>query len=250
MLRSIKEMKGYAIKAKDGDIGKVEDFYFDDERWVVRYMVTDIGSWMQGKSVLVSTSAFFGQADWDKREFPVSLTREMVGKCPDIDLHKPVFRQKEEELSAYYKWPVYWQVAEATGGITPSMPFIGPPNEPTQSKDKGDLHLRSFAKVAGYNIRAGDGDIGHVEDLIVDDKRWNIAYMVVNTNAWMPNKKVIVALNWIKNISWERSEVAVDLTREQIKGSPLYDPSNGVNRDFEDKLYDYYGRPKYWTPAA
>lgn len=248
MLRSMKDVIGYAIKAKDGDTGRITDFYFDDERWVIRYMVTDIGTWMRGKSVLVSTAAFSGSPDWDKKEFPVNLTREMVKDCPDIDSDKPVSRQKEEELHAYYSWPVYWQQAAGFSGLPMPVAVSDAVMEKTSTdmKNGGNSHLRSFKEVAQYKIVANDGVIGQVEDFIADDERWGILYMAADTNGWLPRGKVLVALNWIKDISWDKSEVFVDLSMEQVKNSPAYDPSNGVNREYEDRIYDYYGRKKYW----
>ena len=49
MLRSMKELEGYAIRAIDGTIGHVQDFYFDDDSWVIRYFVVDTGSWLSGQ---------------------------------------------------------------------------------------------------------------------------------------------------------------------------------------------------------
>jgi sporulation protein YlmC with PRC-barrel domain len=39
MKRSINSLLGYTIKGTDGEIGKVEEFYFDDQTSTIRYMV-------------------------------------------------------------------------------------------------------------------------------------------------------------------------------------------------------------------
>ena len=57
MLRSAKQMFGYAIEARDGRIGKVEDFYFDDTAWRVRYLIGETGGWLTRKAVLISPAA-------------------------------------------------------------------------------------------------------------------------------------------------------------------------------------------------
>ena len=111
----------------------------------------------------------------------------------------------------------------------------------------GDPHLRSSAAVTGYHIAATDGDIGHVEDFLVDDARWAIRYMIVDTRNWWPGKKVLVSPNWIQRVDWSDAKVHVDMTREQIKKSPEYDPSGAVERDYETRLHDHYGRPSYWS---
>jgi hypothetical protein len=90
MLRNIKNLRGYVIRAIDGTIGKVNDFYFDDEDWSIRYLVVDTGSWLSDRKVLISPLAV-GHAGWMARRLPVALTRAQVEHSPDIDTRKPVY---------------------------------------------------------------------------------------------------------------------------------------------------------------
>jgi sporulation protein YlmC with PRC-barrel domain len=248
MLRSLKDIIGYSIRTNDGDIGNVGDFYFDDEYWTVRYMVIDLGDWLHDHGVLIAPAAFSGKPVWEKRMFPVNLTMKMVKDSPDMDTDKPISRQKESELNKYFQWPLYWQ--EEKNGAQKPVPAIltNKKDISPQSVKKAiaDSHLRSYLEIAKYNIRAVDGDIGHVEDVIIDDEHWNIRYLVVDTHILLPGGKVLVALDWIKDISWEYSTVNVGLTRKEVENSPAYDSSSAVNREYENKLYDHYGRPKYW----
>jgi len=254
MLRSIKELLNYTIRAKDGDFGRVSDFYFDDDMWTVRYLVVDTGTWLPGRQLLISRLVL-RQPDWEAHVFPVDLTKEQVESSPDIDLAKPVSRQHEVALSAHYRWPLHWSVP---GGVyyLPASPTliaeaVGSGEEETDEVsttegNQDDPHLRSINEVSGYHIEAQDGEIGHVEDFIVDDEVWTIRYMVVDTRNLWPGKKVLVAPPWIEEINWNLGQVQVDLPRENIKNSPEFDPSAPINRAFELRLYDYYGRPKYW----
>lgn len=85
-----------------------------------------------------------------------------------------------------------------------------------------------------------------MEDFVVDDETWVIQYIVVDTRNWLPGKKVLVAPAWIEKVEWTESRVYMDLYEETIKNSPEYDPSAPVNREYEERLYDFHGRPKYW----
>ncbi|MGA1843879.1 MAG: PRC-barrel domain-containing protein [bacterium] len=107
--------------------------------------------------------------------------------------------------------------------------------------------LRSVKGLEGYSIKAKDGTIGSVRDFFFDDQQWTIRYLVVDTCNWLPGKKVLVPIQWITEVDWAGSKVHVDLTRETLKNYPEYDPSSPVNRETEEIIYDYYGRPKYWT---
>ena len=241
MLRSIKSMFGYIILAKDGDIGKVHDFFFDDEKWTIRYLVVDTRYWLPGRKVLISPVAL-GQPDWDSMRFPVHLTKEQVENSPDIDTDKPFSRQQQIDLHTYYRWPPYWSIPI----IPPPLPISDTTQETSVQRDKGDPHLRSTKEVTGYRIEATDGEIGHVEDFILEDKDWVIRYMVVDTKNWLPGRKVLISPQWIERVSWNEKKVHVDLSREAVENSPQYDEAAPVNREYEVRLYDYYGRPTYW----
>jgi hypothetical protein len=107
--------------------------------------------------------------------------------------------------------------------------------------------LRSVDEIAGhYYTRASDGDIGHIDDFIIEDATWVIRYIVVDTSNWLLGKKVLISPQWVKDISWSGHELEVNLMVEEVKNSPEFDPENPVNRKYEIHLYDYYGRPKYW----
>jgi hypothetical protein len=100
--------------------------------------------------------------------------------------------------------------------------------------------------VLGYHIQADDDRVGHVEDFIGETDEWKIRYMIVDTKNWLPGKKVLVAPLWIETVNWADRLVRVNLKSESIKNSPEFDYSAPVNREYENRLYDYYGRPGYW----
>lgn len=252
MLRSVKELKNYTLQAKDDEIGLVVDLYFDDDQWTVRYLVVDTGKWLPGRRVLINRLVL-GQPDWESHAFPVDLTKNQVKNSPDIDLAKPVSRQAELDLAQHYQWPLYWSIPGGVmyyTGLPPAdeMGATNPAQQAAVSTDKvvDDPNLRSFWEVLGYYIQAHDGEIGHVEDFIVDDEVWIIRYLVIDTKNWWPGKKVLVAPQWTEEFDWQKAKVHVNLNRETIKNSPEFDSRMPINREYEVRLYDYYGRPKYW----
>jgi len=242
MLRSIKEQFGYEVHATDGDIGKVDDFLFDDIAWIIRYLVVDTGSWLSNRKVLVSFDAL-GQPDWSLRELPLNIDSDQVKNSPLLEENEPVSLRYQMELHEYYKWAPYWEDSsyKASAGTHPT---VGPLEQNVE--DQADLHLRSTNEVLGYHIQALDGEIGHVEDYIVEDENWIIRYVVVDTRNWLPGRKVLVSPLWVENVSWSAGKVYVDLSREVIKDGPEFDSRAVVNREYEIQLYDYYGRPRYW----
>lgn len=236
MLRSLKQMMKYSIHATDGELGGVNDFYFDDRDWVIRYMVVDTGNWLPGRKVLISPGAI-DRVNWNERHIAVNLTKERVKGSPSVDTAKPVSRQMEEEVLRYYAWPLYW---ENYGGPKLPQSDVAPPHH-----SNGDPNLRSAAHVNGHHLKASDGEIGHLDDFVADDESWTIRYLVADTGNWIPGKKVLIAPIWVSSFDWANSLVHVDLSREAIKASPEFDPSR-LDRAYETLLHEHYNRPTYW----
>lgn len=226
MQHSLRSIIGYEIRAIDGDLGKVHEFYFDDTTWTIRYLVAETGNWLLGRKVLISPIAM-GKPDLKQRTFSVNLTRDQVRNSPDIDMERPVYRQHEAELHEYYQWPQYWE--GGYGGILGITPYPVFENsllkEPSGPKRPDDPHLRSTRQVTGYHIHATDGEIGHVLDFIVDDGNWSLVNLVVDTGTWLSGRKVLIPPAWIKNVNWDETSVYIDRTREAVKNSPELEPS-------------------------
>jgi len=226
MQYNINSMIDYEIRATDGDLGKVVEFYFDDETWTIRYIIAETGNWLEGRKVLISPVAF-GKPDPESRTISVNLTRSQVKNSPDIDTQKPVFRQHEEQLNEYYQWP--WRGGYGGSFGTTPLPLsdedVLAEQEASAPEHRDDPNLRSTRQVTGYHIHAADGEIGHVEDFIVDDEDWTIRFLVVDTTNWLPGKTVLLSPQWIKRLDWADSGVYYNLTRESVENSQEFDPS-------------------------
>jgi uncharacterized protein YrrD len=228
MQRNLNHLIGWNLDATDGEIGKVEDFYFDDQTWTIRYLIVKTGSWLSGRKVLISPASLPGHS-WESGLFPVNLTKEQVRNSPDIDTDKPVSRQQEEELARYYPWTDYWGTGFYPGpvwGVIPSTPVIDPGTIREADRTRmshEDLHLRSSQQVNGYHIHAIDGEIGHVDDFILEEETWQISYLLVNTHRWIGGKKVLVTVRHIKEVNWENSKVVVDINVDAIKNGVAVD---------------------------
>jgi hypothetical protein len=246
----MKDMEDYTIAATDGIIGRVRDFYFDDEAWTVRYLVVETGEGDESRKVLISPIGI-GQPNWSEKILPVSLTRAQVRGSPAIDTNKPVSRQHEMGYLGYFGYGAYWGGGGLWGaGIYPDELQAGLQNEVAGRNGRHpqhDVHLRSGNEVMRYYVHASDGDIGHVHGLIFDEKSWAIRYIIVDTSNWWLGHQVMVAPDWINDVDWAESMLCIDLTRQAIKDSPPYDPHAPVSRDQEAGIHAHYGRAGYWT---
>jgi len=249
MLRSLKDLERYEITATDGDIGKVADFYLDDERWVVRYLVVKSGGILDAQRQVLISPISFRDIDWAGDRFHLALTKEKVTNSPSVDTDVPVSRQYERDYFRYYGYPYYWGYSGYWGmGAFPDALSSGiwTDEDASDARRVTDPHLRSVNEVRGYHIEGSDGPIGHVHDFIVDDRSWKIQYLVVDTSNWWIGKKVLISPDWATRVNWPDKKVYTDLSKQKIKDSPLWSPEAPVNREYETRLYDFYGRPVYW----
>ena len=235
MKRSIKILSGYSIEAIDGPKGKVKDFLFDEEAWIIRYIEADYGKLFKNRKVLIP-KLFLKEPEWDKKHFPINLTKKNIESCPGLEEKMPVSREYEQLLSKHYSVDYYWPYVY-NAPVTGSMYFPPRPLRPPAkivSEEDLDTSLRSFREIKGYHIRAIDGKLGHVEDLIVDDDDWQIVYVIVDTSNWRPwSKKVILAIDWLDEISYVDKQVMISLNTETIKNAPEYDADRPIEVDFE-----------------
>ena len=254
MLRNVKHLRGCAIHATDGEIGEVDDLYFDDEDWEIRYLVVATGGWLANRRVLIAPAAL-GHPDWPGKALPVALTRAQVEGSPDIDTRKPVSRQHEAAYLAYYGYPYYWGGAGLWGmgayggGLTTEGGFEQEmkTRRDAETQPPEDVHLRSCDGMIGHHVHATDGDIGHVRDLLVDDRHWSIRYLIVDTGTWWGGHQVLIAPRWIRQVSWREAKVLVDLTRQAVQDAPAFDSIAGLERQQEEAMHQHYGRPGYWS---
>ena len=214
MLCSLQDVTGVAVTATDGEIGKVRNFLFDDQSWTIRYLIVDVGSWLSRQDVLISVTAI-DQPDWPQKTFPVRLTREQVRHSPDVDSKKPVSRQQEIAMKEYFGWPAWWKEIEAFLNAQFPVPSL-PAGRKFPLHANEEPHLRSAGEVAGYEVWAVDGEIGRLENFIVDEASWHIGYLDVKMGDWLHSRSMLVPASCVRSISWPSHRVYLDQDGERI----------------------------------
>jgi hypothetical protein len=238
MLHTVDDLLGFTIHAVDGDIGRVHDLYFDDQRWTIRYLVVDTRHWLPGRRILLSPISV-RRVDWAPREIVVALDREQIRRSPGVDTDQPVGRGRIALFRECYTLPYTWALG---GFLWASAPSVSArPSREAPRRRPGDPHLRSTRLLRGYSVRAMDGEVGHVDGFLVDEGSWALRHVVVHTRHWRPGHRVLVPSEWIAWVSWIELAVHVDLQIEQITSAPDYDPSHPVTRADETRLSAYYG---------
>lgn len=252
MLLAASDVTGYTIEASDGSLGTVKDLLFDDRSWNVRWLVVNTGNWLSGRKVLIHPSVI-GQADDEQQRLPVRLSKAQIENGPDILDVQPVSKQLEEHLYHHYGWDPRWSGQGGPGvdgGVTvatlPPSPAIaggavGEAAEIGSRLDDGDPHLLSTAVITGYHIQASDGDVGHVANVLLDDARWEIRYLVIDTKNWGFGRHVLISPYCVREIRSSDKHIRLDISRDQIKASPPWDREEIIDQAYEEKLRSHYG---------
>lgn len=119
MLHSSKRTLNSTLHATDGKIGYIDDLLFDDQTWVVRYIVVRTGGLLNRHRVLISPLGV-ARVDWENQSLNLGLTRQQIEESPDVDTDQPLFRQMEKRYFDYYNWPYYW-TEMSVWGIDPLL---------------------------------------------------------------------------------------------------------------------------------
>lgn len=120
-LRSCREVVGYHIEARDGEIGQVQGLLVDDDSWSVRYLVVSTSNWWLGHDVLVAPQ-WIQRVSWEQRTVTVDLTREALKQAPWYDPSLPLTRAMEVAVYQHHGRAAEWPGAQAA-----SNPGSGPP---------------------------------------------------------------------------------------------------------------------------
>jgi uncharacterized protein YrrD len=263
MLQIVSALKGYSIEAKDGTIGTVNDFLFDDSTFKVRWLVIDTGNWLTGRKVLIHPTAVHYADHWT-RKLTVELTKSQVENSPDIANDRPVSLQMQNDLYGHYGWDpqgagsLYGgamydgaQYVADMGSMDPPMPprtyfGVNAASEAEHVKTtlhEADPHLRSITEVTGYDVHAVDGSIGYVENFLIDNESWVVRYLTVDTSKWWFGQHVLISPHAVKEVDWTSRYIRLDIARVQVKASPPWDPATLVDENFENQLYSHYNWP-------
>ena len=225
---------GSAVEGTDTALGSIQDLHYDGESWEVKHMVVDVGGWLENHYVLLPPS-MIQHRDWVERRTWSPLTRQQL---QDAFPATPSSSVPSGENSA----PT---TDHATGEAGRQFPIV-------EADLEKEANLHSSRRTVGFRVKAYDGELGVVKDVIVDDQTWNrdawvLRYLVVDARSWLADRFVLISPLWADPLLWDTHEIRVSSVRETIRHSPHYDPLVPISRSYEEMLHEYYGMPSYWA---
>jgi hypothetical protein len=225
---------GFSLWATDGEVGRIEEIYFDDRNWAIRYLVVKTGHWLTGRKVLVSPQAF-DRSRWNDETFPVNLTKEQILHSPDVDTDRPLSSKHTATINKYYLWQTFID----DGFYAPAHCDVPDSSEAVKGVDPSDdhFHLKSTRQIKRFHIHATDGEIGYVGDFIVSDEDWKMGYLVVVAKHLFGDQKILISIRDIKEIKWANSNIYLDISVRAVEQSRIFDGSTFSDRDIMNAYF-------------
>jgi hypothetical protein len=212
----------------------------------VRYlMIAGVG---RGASMVLLTPHSLRRIDRRAHKLLVALTPAQFRAIPGVEAIPAISRAAEIGVLKYYGFPYYWTGRHRWGSDLYPKPLaaVSATLAADHVAEPGpEAHLRSVSDFRHYTIHATDGELGHVDDLLIQDRSWAVRYIVVDTRRWWPGGRVVLAPGWVTYVSWLERSVHVSLDRATIRTAPAYDSARPIDRAYEARLHEHYGRPTH-----
>lgn len=249
MLHSARNLEGFSVEVSDGDLGKINDVYIDDEQWAIRYFAVATGNWLNRRQVLISPLSI-EVIDWPHMTMRLKLSRDQVGKSPDIDISQPVTREHEHALHRYYDYAPYWGGPELWGysiiaAVLESRSYkdhiINKVHDDAEKARGHRTHLCSGKSLIGYHLQATDQEFGKVVNCLFDDHDWSIRFIVVGAGSWLAGKDLLISPRRFDHVSWDEKCFYVNATRREAESSPEFDSLHPPQASTQVDLYRHGG---------
>ncbi|ETZ19562.1 PRC-barrel domain-containing protein [Pedobacter sp. V48] len=217
------QLYGVTLTATDGKIGTVKDLYFDDENWILRYLVVETDSWLFKRKVLISPCALVFNEKLNLDALPVSLSKEQIKNSPHIDTDMPVSRQEESSLFNHYSWPVNGR-AGLGYPTTAMLKEVSAQQSRLEHQDKFDPNLRSLQHISQYSVHNPEGIIGRAKDLVIELPDWTIPYLLIDDIFTSDEERVLVSTDQIVSIDWNTRQISVSMSRDELQKAYRINP--------------------------
>ena len=226
----------YNIDAKDGEMGKIKDLYFDDS-WKIRYAIVDTRKWLPERKVLLSPAAFI-RVNEENATLEVEYDKETIKKSPTVPEETDLTRDKESQLIKYFGWNRYWPDDVLISGDQRPLGMFHKESERIHQSHEDfereelivshrDNNLRSHEEILGSRVHARDGKLGGVVDFIYNND-WNIKYVVIQSANRTSDEYYLYSVDKIVSADWYEGDLYLNETIDSFQKKTTFENKDEI----------------------
>ncbi|WP_369384508.1 PRC-barrel domain-containing protein [Halalkalibacter hemicellulosilyticus] len=237
-------------EATDGQLGKIDDIYFEAKTFTIRYLVGNTRTWMFGGKVLLHPESFRA-TDLHEKHISVQLTKEMIKNSPKPSDKGPITSDFEDRLFTHYGWHAARPMAghgpiesHPTGQrpipIAPVTDNLPNEKDVADQLSKEDSNpLRSVDETRGYTVHSKKGKIGKVEDILVCPETWKVKYIEIDLEQEQESR--LVTIESITELNVLDQTITIDVDKDLVRESPTIEDSI-ISKKSESAIYEHYNQ--------
>jgi hypothetical protein len=246
MLTNLRKLSQYTIHTTDGEeIGMPTYFLFDSSVWLVKYMVAEMEPPFSDRHVKLSVDCL-GRPDRKRHILPVTLSTREIEACygsETIEFNEYLEDELPLESNGRLSELEEEENRMISGDSMADEPISTSFSVELEQFEKPELN--STEKVLSrFRVQSSDGEIGRIEDLVVDDHNWLIRYFIVSLRE-SPNRQVTISTEWCEYADMINGDVFIDMSAEVVNGSPEYKEAMGMHPNYEKKVQMHYDQSKH-----
>ncbi len=238
-VHSAARLRHCVLHAVDGEIGVLEELYFDDVTWRLRYLAMAGGHSPDAKQLLIPPVAV-GEIFEHQNLIHIELERGQIEASPPVSSRRPISQGDEESLYQYYGWPRYWDPALTDLPRASDRRTLAGAMPRVTALRSDQTRLHGAAEITGCTLMARDAEVGRIRDIVIDARYWAIRYLEIDAG----DRLLVINPGWIEMVDWVQRSLRVDLTHEAMCSAPPYD-QRAIEHDYDMQLFRHYQRHSY-----
>lgn len=222
MIRSYNNLKDKRLRAVDKEIGVLRDFYFDDISWKLPYFTIELD--LSKKNILVPIailSCFDG----------ISLNLELTAGELQCGLDQSSISQMSVRKT--YQDRILCDRNDLDRIIEPMPILVMPESDGLVFISSNNPHLRNCSKLLSYDFCGIDGNLGKIQDLLIDDSTWQIRSLIAKVNGICAHQEKVFSPKVVDEVNLAHEMVKANVSKKQALMRPTFDSDRHLDTSYE-----------------
>lgn len=241
MLITVQQILQQPVYGAHEALGDLVDLLLDSYTWNVRFGVVEVGAWLASRPVLIDAPRL-AQAQWNETEHALRLplSRSEIRACPPLESLTGARPPREAGLVEHFVWGSHWREHLTSQPAPVGVDAVPTPASPAEQRER-DLY--AARQLIGYRLEAVDGEVGALQDFLLDLDHWVVRYFIVELDTFLGGRRRLISPGAAEAIHPSDRLLRVHFSAAEIEAAPEYDPRHPLDPHAETSFPE---PPKYW----